>query len=664
MEDLKQIQEFFSKPLNENVHVEAFKLQKSLKGMGYDVKVKAVDDFGKNVFEIYFNNPADADDDSIFYDVEKLGYDNVRVFANPQESLDEEKVNRKKLSNDLWDRKGYDYKYLNKLSDKKLKSLWDTEFYHESLDEAYIVTYAKSKGEKPASAAYKHRGSALAFMRDLEKDGYITMLTQKPVDGVDESVKENSHFEKRLAKMAADEKEKRAKSPSYAAASKLDVDIEDFFEKGQSYQEFKKRLDKLKEYNSGIYFNPDKTTPRPKVKDAAKSGIEKVKDVLKKIMKEQGLNEEVDQRNADIYAYQFMQYFDKMRRIVGGNFGDDTRKEFERLVQDKFSNHRISENYNPDLDQDDEEVPMPMDDEGRPLEEADINKNLKAIQIQLDQLGVKYEMDPKNKVQPFKTIYKPVNKDDDFYNKFDDIVFRYNLKGVVKTSMNEASKEQESNPDAELKVGDYQTKYFYICPGAKSLYQDIEDKVEDMGLAIRAAKLQDALFAIEASALESGATEAEVFAAQSIADQIMAMAAMMGLDKEHSYIQGHVDKIKGAVGKEQVDEGASSEEKRMAMQAIKRFAKYRGVSEKEAKADLIRAVKELGSIEEAINEIVETIQAGKVLEEKLCKKGEAYRKRRMAAGEKSSAYLSGRAVKVCKGQISGRKKRKKRKSKK
>jgi hypothetical protein len=44
--------------------------------------------------------------------------------------------------------------------------------------------------------------------------------------------------------------------------------------------------------------------------------------------------------------------------------------------------------------------------------------------------------------------------------------------------------------------------------------------------------------------------------------------------------------------------------------------------------------------------------------EKLCKKGKAYRKRRMAAGEKSSAYLSGRAVKVCKGQMSGNKKRK------
>jgi hypothetical protein len=39
--------------------------------------------------------------------------------------------------------------------------------------------------------------------------------------------------------------------------------------------------------------------------------------------------------------------------------------------------------------------------------------------------------------------------------------------------------------------------------------------------------------------------------------------------------------------------------------------------------------------------------------EELCAKGKAYRKKRMAAGEKSSAYLSGRAVKVCKGQIKG-----------
>ena len=55
----------------------------------------------------------------------------------------------------------------------------------------------------------------------------------------------------------------------------------------------------------------------------------------------------------------------------------------------------------------------------------------------------------------------------------------------------------------------------------------------------------------------------------------------------------------------------------------------------------------------AIQQLIREI----LLEKKLCKKGEAYRQRRMkpkskgGGGEKSSAYLSGRAVKVCKGQI-------------
>jgi hypothetical protein len=78
-------------------------------------------------------------------------------------------------------------------------------------------------------------------------------------------------------------------------------------------------------------------------------------------------------------------------------------------------------------------------DENKPV--ANPNKHIKGIQIQLDQLGVKYKMDPENKVQPFKAIYKPVNKDDEWYDNFNDIVFRYNLKDVVKTSMNEATED-------------------------------------------------------------------------------------------------------------------------------------------------------------------------------------------------------------------------------
>ena len=55
-----------------------------------------------------------------------------------------------------------------------------------------------------------------------------------------------------------------------------------------------------------------------------------------------------------------------------------------------------------------------------------------------------------------------------------------------------------------------------------------------------------------------------------------------------------------------------------------------------------------------VQDIDETKQLGEgVIEEDLCPKGKAYIKKRMTAGEKSSAYLSGRAVKVCKGQMEG-----------
>ena len=99
----------------------------------------------------------------------------------------------------------------------------------------------------------------------------------------------------------------------------------------------------------------------------------------------------------------------------------------------------------------------------------------------------------------------------------------------------------------EVLIGDYQTKHFDVCPGAQSLYKRIVDEklVDDMGLVERSAKLHDALFAIEKNAMQKeSATDLDVESAQLIADQIMAMAGMMGLEAEHQYVQGHVDKIK------------------------------------------------------------------------------------------------------------------------
>ena len=102
----------------------------------------------------------------------------------------------------------------------------------------------------------------------------------------------------------------------------------------------------------------------------------------------------------------------------------------------------------------------------------------------------------------------------------------------------------------EVLIGDYQTKHFDVCPGAQGLYKRIVDRemVSDMDLVKRSAKLHDALFAIEKNAMnKKSATELDAESAQIIGDQIMAMAKMMGLEEEHSYVQAHVDVIKGFV---------------------------------------------------------------------------------------------------------------------
>jgi hypothetical protein len=63
---------------------------------------------------------------------------------------------------------------------------------------------------------------------------------------------------------------------------------------------------------------------------------------------------------------------------------------------------------------------------------------------QLDALGVKYEMSKTDKVRPFKVIYRPTNKPDRWYDEFEDIIHLFNLGSAVKQSMNEASKEEET----------------------------------------------------------------------------------------------------------------------------------------------------------------------------------------------------------------------------
>ena len=208
MEDLKQIQEFFSKPLNEGkqLDIEDFaKVVQAVTQTGHPVTVLLVPKWN----EIEVLTGMNAPDDMLFdlsNAIDSLGYGRNDIII----AADSSNLSRREYS-DI----------------RRVNGGHKDYFEEAKVEEAYIVTYAKNKGEKPASVAYKLRGSALAFMRDLEKDGYTTMLTQRPVDGVDEV---------------------------------------------------------LDEYNSGLYFDPDKYVSRNKAKEVSKTALDKVRDAIKKAM--------------------------------------------------------------------------------------------------------------------------------------------------------------------------------------------------------------------------------------------------------------------------------------------------------------------------------------------------------------------------------------------
>ena len=131
-------------------------------------------------------------------------------------------------------------------------------------------------------------------------------------------------------------------------------------------------------------------------------------------------------------------------------------------------------------------------------------------------------------------------------------------KGQMSGKKKKKKKTNEGEESGQVNVFGYQTQHFDVCPGAQSLYKRIEDEnlAEDKDLVIRVAKLQDSLFYIEKVAKEGGidVTPELIDTAQNMADLIMSGAEKMKLEKEHNYIQGHVDTIKALAKDKTVDE--------------------------------------------------------------------------------------------------------------
>ena len=139
-----------------------------------------------------------------------------------------------------------------------------------------------------------------------------------------------------------------------------------------------------------------------------------------------------------------------------------------------------------------------------------------------------------------------------------------------------SSMGEDENDVEEVKVGEYQSKYFHICAhseGASELYKNIESKGVDMDIAERSVRLQDALFFIEEHIQREGYNPERDYSmvANNIAKNIMKMAKIMGLEQEHSYIQSHVDTIEQKVNEINNQQGLT-EGKSMDMKA--RFKIY------------------------------------------------------------------------------------------
>jgi hypothetical protein len=263
------------------------------------------------------------------------------------------------------------------------------------------------------------------------------------------------------------------------------------------------------------------------------------------------------------------------------------------------------------------------------LSEAKKETGIDMAKKQLNALGVKYEMSKTDKVRPFKVIYKPINKSDEFYDEFEDIVDLFNLKGVVKSSMNEAKSEDKVD-----------TITMDIPLFLRMLEYAREDAEQDLDL-------HDVTEKANKLGKERGILQTDDY------EEIVGATEDAPLDEATDYMKRRKAQDDYAVSKKDKPSKSTNPKYSGKTDYMKRREKE--IEENVAPNHDGKAAP-FGSgykpLEEKIAKALESIN------EELCPAGKAYIKRRKAAGEKSSAYLSGRAVKVCKGQMSGKSKKK------
>lgn len=114
---------------------------------------------------------------------------------------------------------------------------------------------------------------------------------------------------------------------------------------------------------------------------------------------------------------------------------------------------------------------------------------------------------------------------------------------------------------SEMNVLGYQTKYFYICPGARATFEhliEMKPDEETAGMIRSAAQIADNVFEIEAQVLEDEKSSPEQLERAQILvddfyDLIHEIDEELGMIHDVSYMDGHIEKISSLL-KEEMEE--------------------------------------------------------------------------------------------------------------
>ena len=214
---------------------------------------------------------------------------------------------------------------------------------------------------------------------------------------------------------------------------------------------------------------------------------------------------------------------------------------------------------------------------------------------------------------------------------------RLDIVRIVKSS-----KLREDINEASYMYKGYKDKHFDICPGAEALRDRLlagEFKDNSWATGTDFEKevgewlyQHDVIFGIEKKIIkDKEGDESDIAKAKEAEGRVVNLSRDLGIPASeiNAYLPAHIKTIKNMVEYSSLTES---------IKETLRFIKENNpeFTNEEIKAEL----KEIKTLGEQLNET-------------MCKRGQNYMAARKRAGEKSSAYLSGRGVKVCKGQIKG-----------